>query len=73
MGERLGVAPETLYNVISTSTGRSYIFENLWNICDLVDHFGCSQNIHICILSRDLNGRIKSCTIWGKIGRAHVW
>jgi 3-hydroxyisobutyrate dehydrogenase len=28
MGERLGVAPETLYNVISTSTGRSYIFEN---------------------------------------------
>ena len=28
MGERLGVSPETLYNVISTSTGRSYIFEN---------------------------------------------
>ena len=28
MGERLGVKPETLYNVISTSTGRSYIFEN---------------------------------------------
>ena len=28
MGERLGVTPETLYNVISTSTGRSYIFEN---------------------------------------------
>ena len=28
MGERLGVAPETLYNVISTSTGRSYIFKN---------------------------------------------
>ena len=28
MGERLGVSRETLYNVISTSTGRSYIFEN---------------------------------------------
>ena len=27
MGERLGVSRETLYNVISTSTGRSYIFE----------------------------------------------
>ena len=27
MGERLGVSKETLYNVISTSTGRSYIFE----------------------------------------------
>ena len=27
MGERLGVSRETLYDVISTSTGRSYIFE----------------------------------------------
>ncbi len=27
MGERLGVSAETLFNVISTSTGRSYIFE----------------------------------------------
>ena len=27
MGERLGVPPDTLYKVISTSTGRSYIFE----------------------------------------------
>ena len=27
MGERLGVSRETLYKVISTSTGRSYIFE----------------------------------------------
>ena len=26
-GERLGVSCEVLYNVISTSTGRSYIFE----------------------------------------------
>ena len=28
MGERLGVSRQTLYDVISTSTGRSYIFEN---------------------------------------------
>jgi 3-hydroxyisobutyrate dehydrogenase len=28
MGERLGVSKEVLYNVISTSTGRSFIFEN---------------------------------------------
>jgi len=28
MGERLGVSRETLYNVISTSTGRSFLFEN---------------------------------------------
>lgn len=28
MGERLGVSRETLFNVISTSTGRTFIFEN---------------------------------------------
>ena len=28
MGERLGVSRETLYNVIATSTGRTFIFEN---------------------------------------------
>ncbi len=36
MGERLGVSPEVLYEVIATSTGRSYIFETsnpMPNVC----------------------------------------